>query len=500
MALQRKRILYYPKLTGRLLTFIAAILVVNPTESSAGQQAERAIAGVKELVRTGKVAEGTPVKILVKKGNINNFWGNDFELKIEWEQQTGTLIEAKIMPQRALLECLEEGTDVDIMVARQREYPDLYVGNYIADLTAFVQKYDLVFDDNRVDGYILPKIQTEFNEKIVAIPADGDIIVLYLRKDLMDDAGHKDAFKKKYGRELNIPQTWEEYQTLVEFFHNHRDGFYGSCEQRDPLTGWMFWMPRYVCQANPNQYLFDENMHPLIDSPAGIVATESYLATIPFSPPDVLEKGNDYNYTMPFFKRGDGFSCIITLAAAKIFNLESSEIKGKFICVSVPGAKVGNTIIKRPSFIYGNNLVIANTSKHKELAFLFAMWLSDPDISCRSILVTNGIADPYRMNHLTDEHLRSIYTKQALDNLAQQIPIVIPAGTGLPGDTEYIRALDENLLLAARGNLTAKEAMEQTASEWEIITEKYGRDKQIQYWRSFIKKFPQKSLPASPDN
>ncbi len=500
MKLPKKRISYCSKLTGWLLIFTAVYSAVTPAELLAGEQAEQAITAVKKLVDRGEIAKGTIIKLLVKQGNVYNFWGKDFELKIEWEKDTETLIDVKIMPQLALLDCIGKDKDIDIMDARQCEYPDLYVGGYIADLTPFVKKYKLAFDDNPVNGYILPRMQTEFDDKIVAIPADGDITVLYLRRDLMDDPVHKEAFKKKYNRVLTVPETWDEYQQLVEFFHNYRDGFYGSCEQRDPLTGWMFWMPRYTCQAYPNQYLFDENMHPLIDSSAGVTATESYLATIPFSPPDVLEKGNDYSYTMPFFKRGDGFSCLITLAAAKIFNLKLSEIKDKFMCVPVPGAKVGDRIVKRPSFIYGNNLVIANASRHKELAFLFAMWLSDPDISCRSILVTNGISDPYRMNHLTNELLWPIYTRQALDNLAKQIPITTPAGTGLPGDSEYIQSLNENLLLAGRGKLTAKETMERTAREWETITGKYGRDKQIRYWRSFKKKFPQVSFPVSPDN
>jgi multiple sugar transport system substrate-binding protein len=502
MNLQKRKISYCLKLMVCSLILLVTHLFINPTKSLAGEQAERAISAVKKLVETGEIAKGATIKLLVKQGNINNFWGDNFEIKIEWEERTGILIDAEIMPQRALLENIKESkdTDIDIMVARQLEYPDLYTGNYIADLTPFVKKYKLVFDDNPVNGYILPKAQTEFDNKVVAIPADGDILVVYLRKDLMDDPVNKEAFKKKYNRDLTIPETWDEYQNLIEFFHNYRDGFYGSCEQRDPSTGWMFWMPRYVCRANPNQYLFDENMHPLINSSAGVAATESYLATIPFSPPDVLKEDNDYNYTMPFFKNGNGFSSIITLAGAKVYNLESSAVKSKFTCVPIPGAIVGDRLVKRPSFVYGNNLVVANTSKHKELAFLFAMWFSDPDVSIRSVLVTSGIADPYRMNHLTDARVRSIYTKQVLDTLAQQIPITIPAGTGLPGDAEYIQALNKNLLLAGKGKLTAKEAMEQTAQEWEAITEKYGREKQIRYLHAFIENFPRESFPVSPNH
>jgi multiple sugar transport system substrate-binding protein len=469
---------------------------VRPAALLAGEQAERAMAAVQKLTETGEIAKGTTLKLLVKQGNINNFWGDNFEIKTEWEEQTGILVDARIMPQRPALEYIKENKDIDLTVARQCEYPDLYVENRITDLTPLFEKYNFTLDDNSVNGYILPKVQTEFDDKIVAIPADGDITVLYLRKDLLEDHTHKERFKNKYNRELTIPQTWDEYQALVEFFHNYRDGFYGSCEQRDPLTGWMFWMPRYVCRAKPNQYLFDENMHPLVDSPAGVAATESYLATIPFSPPDILKEDNDYSYTMPFFKNGDGFSCMITLAGAKLFNLDSSAVKGKFICVPMPGAIVDNRLIRRPSFIYGNNLVVSSASKHKDLAFLFAMWLSDPDVSTRSILVTSGIADPYRMNHLTDKRVQSIYTRQVLDDLKQQISSTTPAGTGLPGDTEYIEVLNKNLLLAAKGEVTPKEAMEKTAQEWETITEKYGREKQIRYWRAFIKNFPQESFPV----
>jgi multiple sugar transport system substrate-binding protein len=121
------------------------------------------------------------------------------------------------------------------------------------------------------------------------------------------------------------------------------------------------------------------------------------------------------------------------------------------------------------------------------------MWLTDPDVSTRSILVVSGFADPYRYNHLRDERARVIYTPQALDSLAEQLKNVVPAGTGLPGDAEYIDALSRNLWLAAAGTLSASEAMRTTAEQWEKITESYGREKQKGYWRVFREKFPQQA-------
>ena len=492
MTRSRQKAFYNPV----LIHVFIAVCLMTPPRLFAGEQAERAIAAVEKLIDAGKVDKNAVIKLVAKQGNINNFWGNDFELKREWERRTGILLDAAVMPQLPVLDFLRNNNELDITLARQREYPDLYTEGLIADLSAYLHQYGFRIDDNPIDGIIIPESQTEFDGKVVAIPADGDIAILYLRQDLMEDPQNKATFKQRYHRDLKPPSTWDEYQDLIAFFHHPERGFYGSCEQRDPQTGWMFWMPRYVSQASPNQFLFDEKMHPLINSKAGVDATNSYLKTIAFSPPHILQEGNHYNYTIPIYRRGDAFAHIITMALAKMLNLESSPVRGKFMCALMPGTVVGDKLIRRTSFIYGNNIVISGSSKQKELGFLFAQWISDPDISTRSITVTTGIADPYRFNHLEDPRVQSIYTKQALESLGRHATIAVPAGTGLPGDSEYITALNTYLWAAAKSELTAQEAMDKTARQWDRITDTYGRDKQIHYWRSFRKKFPQTAFPA----
>lgn len=467
-----------------------------PPSLMAGQQADRAISAVQKLVDSGQADKNTVLKLIAKQGNIDNFWGKDFELKNEWERRTGITIDATVMPQLPVLELMRANKDFDLTVARQREYPDLFVEGLIVDLTDFLNKYGFQFDAAPVDGYFLPKSQTDFDSRVVAVPADGDIAIMYLRRDLMENAENRIKFRKKFHRDLKPPVTWAEYQDLIEFFHDPGRGFYGTCEQRDPQTGWMFWMPRYASQASPNQFLFDESMRPLINTTAGVLATNSYLKTIPFSPPHILEEGNHYNYTLPIYQQGEAFAHILTMALAKILNLASSPVKNKFICTLMPGTVVGDKLIRRTSFIYGNNLVVSSASRHKEVAFLFAMWISDPEISVRSITVTSGIADPFRFNHLRDPQVRSIYSQQALESLEQHVKIAVPAGTGLPGDYEYIAALNKYLWAAAKGELTAQEAMDKTAGQWDKITDKFGRQKQINYWRAFRKKFPETIFPA----
>jgi multiple sugar transport system substrate-binding protein len=320
------------------------------------------------------------------------------------------------------------------------------------------------------------------------------VAFVFLRRDLLEDPAHRARFREKYGRELAPPRTWRDYQQQVEYFTQPDKGLFGAAEPRERLTGWMFWLPRYLSAAAPNQFLFDDQMKPLIDSPAGVAATESYIATVSHSPPAILGEGNDYSYTLPFFLRGNAYATMLTVATAKISQRDTSGVKGKVMSVPMPGNAVGGRLVRRTMFIYGNNLVIPRTSPSKELAFLFAMWLTDAENSVRSV-AANGIADPYRHNHLREERVGAMYTPQPLALLKSELPFTAPSGTGLPGDKAYLAALSDNIWLAASGRMTAKEAMSKTAREWNAITEKYGRAKQIAHWRAFKQNYPTATEP-----
>jgi multiple sugar transport system substrate-binding protein len=467
----------------------SAVLGTSQIPAQAGEQADRAIAAVKQMIARGEIKPGTMLRMRAKQGNMVSFLGRDYELQRDWEKLTGILIDASVMPQLDSLEYIRRGTDIDLTIARTHEYPDLYHNGLIEDLTPLLQRHGFSLSEDAGNGYMLLRHQAYFGERIVAIPADFDIALLFVRRDLLEDEAQRARFRDKHGRELKAPKTWAEYQQLVEFFHRPKDGFYGSTEPRERLTGWMYWLPRYLSAAAPNRYLFDDQMRPLINSPAGVAATESYIATVPYSPPQSLEDGKDYSYTLPFFIRGNAFATVLTVATAKISRSEASAIKDKFIALPIPGQLVGDRLVRRTQFIYGNNLVVPANAPNKTLAFLFAMWLTDPDNSSRSV-AANGIADPYRYSDLLDERVRALYTPQPLEVLKAELPFTAPSGTGLPGDSRYMAALGTNIWLAARGQLTAKEAMAKTAREWEAITEEYGRSKQISHWHAFKKLYP----------
>ncbi|MDZ4252429.1 MAG: extracellular solute-binding protein [Sulfuritalea sp.] len=468
-----------------LVRLLALALMLASAAASAGAQAERALAMVKQMVAAGEVPRNAAIKVAFKSGNIAALLGPELELQREWEQRSGVMITARVIPQQPSVANLKANPDIDLTVARTHEFPDLLEQGLVEDLTPLLKHYGFSVDGAPPQGYVRPRLQGFFGDKLVAIPADGDILLLYLRRDLMENSAERAAFRQAYGRELAVPKTWQEYEQLAAFFHRPQQGLYGSVEQRERAGGWMFWLPRYLSQSAPHRKLFDENLKPLVDSPAGIAATESYVRTVRYSPSDILLDGKDYSYTLPLFMQGKAFSSVFTVAGAKLLNSSASSVRGKFIAVPIPGTRIGERIVRWNVPIYGNNLVVSSRGEQRKLAFLFAMWLTDPDNSLRTVGVKGGFTDPFRWHHLADARIKELYTPQALAVFASEWAIALPPGTGLPGDGEYLEILDQHLWEAASGKISAAEAMRHTAQDWEKLTQRRGRDQQLPWLKIF---------------
>jgi multiple sugar transport system substrate-binding protein len=63
--------------------------------------------------------------------------------------------------------------------------------------------------------------------KYFAAPCETDAMGIAYRKDWFEDAAEKTAFKAKYGHELAVPQTWDEFKQIAEFFQRPDQKRYG---------------------------------------------------------------------------------------------------------------------------------------------------------------------------------------------------------------------------------------------------------------------------------
>jgi multiple sugar transport system substrate-binding protein len=63
--------------------------------------------------------------------------------------------------------------------------------------------------------------------KYFAAPCETDAMGFAYRKDWFEDAAEKTAFKAKHGRDLALPQSWDEFKQVAEFFHRPDQKRYG---------------------------------------------------------------------------------------------------------------------------------------------------------------------------------------------------------------------------------------------------------------------------------
>ncbi len=67
-----------------------------------------------------------------------------------------------------------------------------------------------------------------FDGQIVGLPFhDGPECLIY-RKDLFEDQQEQKNYQAKYGKALKVPQTWDDFKSIAEFFNRPAQNLYGS--------------------------------------------------------------------------------------------------------------------------------------------------------------------------------------------------------------------------------------------------------------------------------
>jgi len=101
------------------------------------------------------------------------------------------------------------------------------------------------------------------NGNLLGFPMWINCKVLIYRADLFEDQANKTKFQEKYGRELTVPATWEEYKECAEFFTT--DDTYGTAvfglAGGDSVCSFL----DHASQAGASPLVLDEDNNVLID-------------------------------------------------------------------------------------------------------------------------------------------------------------------------------------------------------------------------------------------
>jgi multiple sugar transport system substrate-binding protein len=155
----------------------------------------------------------------------------------------------------------------------------------------------------------------------------------------------------------------------------------------------------------------------------------------------------------------------------------------------VPGWEIDGEIVHRALMLVGRVVAVAADSRNKEAAYWVAKHVSY-DRSLENVSTSLTGLDPYRTVHFTNPQAYTMfgstdeaqaYLKGVEAAMADGYPEIF-----IPGAAQYADSLELHVSKTLAGQETPEVALNAVAKEWDEITEKFGRDRQIELWRKAL--------------
>lgn len=387
----------------------------------------------------------------------------------------------------------------DILNYPPRFLGDLAAAESIVALTDYAAQWDPELDD----VYPVYRLYTEWEDKLFALPFDGDRLELYFRKDLFEHADEQSAFESEYGYPLAAPETWDQYLDVAEFFTREEGEDLAGDVLEEPFAGiaeitklpdnFDWFLNRFGSYGG---VYFDEEMRPLLDTDPGHQALENFVEAVKYGPSDILNF--EYIESFDAFLQGQTAMCIQWTDVAKVAeDPNTSTIVGKTGYAQVPGAEgADGEVTHRSVLAYNRVNSISKHAENPEAAYRVIQFLNQPEVSLLFVTEPSGGMDPYRISHYEDP---SAWVQQwdelpaYIANNQESLENGYPELT-MPGANRYNEALGTHIAQALAGQESVDEALQNAVAEWETITDELGRDAQIAHWQAQLAQWEELGL------
>jgi len=458
-------------LTG--LAFCAAASFAAALPAKAQSAADRAVEAAKQYA-------GTEITIVWEAGLQSldplNFSGP------KWEELTG--IKVKVievatadMFTKILQEHRANTGAYDALNVVPTWMADLVRTGALEDLDPYVDKYGFREELQKIAPTYRDN-QMTVDGKIYGFPDDGDLFILYYRKDLFQDPANMQEFKTKYGYDLAAPKTWQQYADIGQFFTDKlAPTTYGAGQFRQPAYSQLLFQERFRVEGG--KFFDPDTMKATVNNEIGVKVFDGMRADNKFMPPGVESWG--FVEALSSFLNGD-IAMTISWPPfgrwAAGYGVEDEALS--WVPKSKIADKVGYALPPggRPQLALGFSLAVASGSKNKEAAYLFIQWLNSEETSLQRVQLPYALRDPFRESHYTNEEYKSRWA-DAKDYLAT---LRAGADSGLLDLSLLQIDKYEEVLRQAMTRLWAgedsKKILDDVAGQWDGLTEKIGVDKQ----------------------
>jgi len=266
---------------------------------------------------------------------------------------------------KQVIEMVGQTGAYDVVTLETAEKAEFAENGFILPMTDFfADKQELLNDVSPT----LRAMTVEYKDDVWGLPYYTYSAGMFVRQDLLDDAGEQEAFKAKYGYDLAQPTTWEQHHDIAEFFTRKagdklkgetlEKDFYGVGlmagrfpEIQDELSAPLWGMG--------SDWLTDEGKVPVDDVEKVL---SDYLELLKFAPPAALTV--TYDGVMNQMKDGQ-----IAMTHGFFLDQWPNAVQTEKL---VPGAKMA--AIEAPlkkAYIGGFLLGVSSSSANPEMAMKF---------------------------------------------------------------------------------------------------------------------------------
>lgn len=394
----------------------------------------------------------------------------------QWTQLTGINVEVVEYDFEDMHELiLSSAKDVDIFNIIPSWQGDFVEAGIVEPLDPYIAQH---YPEEELTG-IYPTYRDTWmmqSDTIYSIPDDGDVHILYYRRDLFEDPDNQAEFESQYNYPLQPPETWQQWDDICAFFTaKFAPNLYGCAIQHTAQTYPWF---QSIFRARGGEFFDPQTMKAQVNNEIGVEAVNVLLSSMADQPPGA----KDWNFLDAFGAWMDGRLAMLISwpPVGRWSEGYGSQVEQlNWLPETQVAGKVGYAVQPEGGELaVGMSLAISTQSANKEAAYLFIQWLTSEDISLQRTMTPFALRDPYRSSHYESDLYKAQWAGAAeyLEILREGARTGY-ADLAIPGAREYEKAGDDALIDIMQG-ADVEERLNQLAAEWDAITEAYGLESQ----------------------
>ncbi len=480
-------------LSGAVVSAVAALALGTAQPVFAASAAQVAVDAAK------KICKGQTITIVWEAG-LQSLDPLNFSGPL-WEKETGCKVKVVEVPTAEMFtKIMQEyraGTGAyDALNVIPAWMPDLAQAGALEVLDPYVDKYNYR-DELKTIAPTYRDNQMTVNGKIYGFPDDGDVFLMFYRKDLFARDDLKAGFKAKHGYDLAPPVTWKQFDQIGSYLTDtlKKDGVYGAAFFREPPYTMFMFQERFRVEGG--RFFDPETMKAMVNSPIGVKVFTEMRNENRFMPPGVEKFGFVENLAV--FLKGES---AMTISWPPYGRFAAGYLSNEKALDWVPKSQIADNVGYalppggHPQLAAGFALSVASTSKNKEAAYLFIQWLNSEEISNKRVQLPYALRDPFRDSHFASAGYAKLWP-DAKDYLAA---LGKGAQTGLLDlsliqTDKYEEALRKGISRLWTGE-DPKAILDDVAKEWDRATKRVGMAKQkavYQEWAAKSGAYPKSS-------